>query len=740
MALCNINDRFEKNTFIVPISIDDVQVRLQTTLGEIRHTITPSEVAVSYVHGNFLKIKTITDLHTLCFESHQEALEALLLFQNAVQTVLEQITTQIYLPLTGGTMLGEILAEDISFKEQVVVFGPVLNYTRPDIIAGDPLPASGVVVPGVVELNRGYIFQQYTAGGLFNEITEAEYILGSPGDTEWNSKFVDNALFGHSNITNLADRNYDTWEAALDYSAGLNIVGLEMVMHVISTDQYFFFVFNTWSGGGGGAGFSYTAYEVSITEPKRKLTFSDGTYVDTAHKDFLSLIDSPSTYAGYSDFYVKVNATGDGLEFGEVNAAWSVLNIAFVSPQTGNDSTAVVGDGNMPFQSIAAAQNAANYITLLPGTYSGTHTLANGKNYNCMIGVIFPSNSKVRDGGTTINFKMTGKAVFNSFSYGFEFTGTGTVANIELDSFDNVRTVCFTSAPNQDIIIKCRSILTNCNNGGAYACRIYNDSKIYIEAYEKCYSYHWFVSAAGPSTTYAEFTLKCPDIRILSLSTYGNAYKALINDQGNTPVIWTVEGDFKNESLVQTSAFGVTESGIVTLVLISDTEVEPIFNLKGTFDCGNMFGLLIYYGVSKTTINFENGFLRSNTNAFSVMSTSSNNSNITFNAKNMKFEGSLYNEFGNGVKAYFENCSFYTEDTRILDYKTSAPASSQTEVYFYNCMAETLIPGGSLINDTGGVMTVGTINTKHNGPLGIGVTDTWNGFEEISTFKVPKIS
>lgn len=98
MATGNIRDLYAKLTFIVPISPEDTQVRLRNIEGIIKHTLTPHDVITMYVQGKFIKIKTVTDIHSLCFSSNQEALDAL----TCLQLALDQVKANISSSPLGG--------------------------------------------------------------------------------------------------------------------------------------------------------------------------------------------------------------------------------------------------------------------------------------------------------------------------------------------------------------------------------------------------------------------------------------------------------------------------------------------------------------------------------------------------------------------------------------------------------------------------------------------------------------
>jgi hypothetical protein len=118
-----------------------------------------------------------------------------------------------------------------------------------------------VIVPGVVELSRD-------AGGgqIYNAVNESTaggpYDNDWPSDTEWNSVFTDPVNYGFADLTNVKNRTYNNFVNANNgfgtfpgpTGVGNNVVGLELVCHVISTDQYFKFTFTSWDKGNNPPG------------------------------------------------------------------------------------------------------------------------------------------------------------------------------------------------------------------------------------------------------------------------------------------------------------------------------------------------------------------------------------------------------------------------------------------------------------------------------------------------------
>ena len=100
---------------------------------------------------------------------------------------------------------------------------------------------------------------------------------------------------------------------------------------------------------------------------------------------------------------------------------------------------------NLPLRTLNAALAASNNVLCLPGFYSGTHTIPAGTYaIHFMKGAIMQGNSRITDGGNTINLTITGELEFAAFSYGFLFTGNGSVMRANVLKFaPGCRSTCF---------------------------------------------------------------------------------------------------------------------------------------------------------------------------------------------------------------------------------------------------------------------------------------------------------
>lgn len=90
---------------------------------------------------------------------------------------------------------------------------------------------------------------------------------------------------------------------------------------------------------------------------------------------------------------------------------WQMTGVAFVDPVNGDNGTAVVGDGNLPYLTVTAAQAAATNIYLTPGTYTETIILQTETTYYCPFGVVF-TNGGIRCTTQIVNTKWLGHADF----------------------------------------------------------------------------------------------------------------------------------------------------------------------------------------------------------------------------------------------------------------------------------------------------------------------------------------
>ena len=430
---------------------------------------------------------------------------------------------------------------------------------------------------------------------------------------------------------------------------------------------------------------------------------------------------------------------------------WDMSTVAFVSP-FGNNATALVGDGNKPYQTITAAQNASNLVFLLPGTYLGTTTL-NSSTYYCYPGVKFGAFSKLRDGGVQINAKILGHAIFDINSYGLETTSSSTI-NLECDSFNDVRVVafCLSTTVSATINIKCKKIFCNANNGGGYGCTSRGGAKITIECDEYT-AYSWLCSFKNnTSGIRGEFNLKCPNINIINGGVFGNQAKSLVLVDGSgatRDILVNIDfcnGIYKNSAALQSVTFGVEDSALMSYNQTVNNQNVTFVYKNGEVRANQQHGLSHNYVVTTGIIELENIKIVSNTRALKLYlrSFAGNGTRVEHRFKNCKFESSMPMLIGNSQECYFDDCTFRVygaAETMIIDYDPSNPLDKRI-LYFTDTLSVldnvNINTGEFLGNHLAGEL-VGMIDSHSTEALGVGVVDTWGGFTQINTLKVTKI-
>jgi hypothetical protein len=421
---------------------------------------------------------------------------------------------------------------------------------------------------------------------------------------------------------------------------------------------------------------------------------------------------------------------------------WNVNNVAFLSI-SGDDGTAVKGDGNKPYRTFAAANAAdAPVIVVLDGSW-GTETLASNKSY-----YFYPGTEmfRMRDGGATVtNTKVFGYLKFRSFSYGIELTGADSDIYVECDEFDNTRAIAWLLGTNSKCILKTRKAFCNGFNGGAYACAVRNGSTLELTVTESTTLYYWLVA---PRDSNNNFIFRCPDVRQISGGNYGaTAFGSLVNHQGSVTQGNTYLVDFMGGKLTRTrgqgSSFGVRDSALLLYVNSYGAALPNVVKFQnGYVDAGSTLGILIEYIVLSGHVELENIDIKTTSKPIE-MSQRANNSGggpyyCTLITRNCNFEGDLDCELGNFRILRAFNCNFKTFTGASNFIFNNSNAASPGEAYFIDCNAELVGgPGEMLTGFTG--KTIGLLNTNHDEPLGVGAVDTWGGSNLVPTLTLPNL-
>jgi hypothetical protein len=153
-----------------------------------------------------------------------------------------------------------------------------------------------------------------------------------------------------------------------------------------------------------------------------------------------------------------------------------------------------------------------------------------------------------------------------------------------------------------EVTLVANRILTKNSTVSGFATRQGNGGKLTLIVREKLTCYHWLSGTQNETVAglYGDniFTLHCPDVEISATSTYRNQFKALINHNQRSKGIYNINvGKFKNNSLTQTTSFGILESGLVVYANGGFPSVKSEFHFTGDYDTGVMYGWLDYYYV-----------------------------------------------------------------------------------------------------------------------------------------------
>ena len=218
---------------------------------------------------------------------------------------------------------------------------------------------------------------------------------------------------------------------------------------------------------------------------------------------------------------------------------WEIPTVAFVNPTTGDDLTAVIGNGNKPYATIAAAQAASNIVFLQPDEYTEVIALDSGKTYFSYPGVIFTTGGIVNTGGTLVGTKFLGYAKFFGNQNLIRLDNiTLTDVVIEFDSAETTSGAsggcCFIDCDNPSTLtFKCNS-LKDIYNGNAFGAAFKGPITGTLDVAESIIG-SYGVLALGFSGEYLHnFTVNCPRIVCLNAGDFGNLdpYKQAVNYGG----------------------------------------------------------------------------------------------------------------------------------------------------------------------------------------------------------------
>lgn len=217
---------------------------------------------------------------------------------------------------------------------------------------------------------------------IFNQAYESSYVVGAPTGTLWNW-----STWG--TLEDVKTRNYVNFVDALLNNVGLNVVGAELVMWDTINDKYYKILFNQWTQGGAGGGFSYTRNLITVV-CDGSIHFPDGSTLTTGNitvtpTNGLSIITGTSVGLGGQIIQPTViNSTGANtlsivddvgtlLQTRDINSNF-ILNAIYGLPSFTNSNFifAFTSDGGTSFTNSNIVYNfgGANNFTQTVDTFS----------------------------------------------------------------------------------------------------------------------------------------------------------------------------------------------------------------------------------------------------------------------------------------------------------------------------------------------------------------------------------
>lgn len=416
---------------------------------------------------------------------------------------------------------------------------------------------------------------------------------------------------------------------------------------------------------------------------------------------------------------------------------WLISDIAIVSP-SGDDLTGMAGDGNLPYQTVRIAMLNADKVIVLPGDYTETVTLLDGKDIYCMPGVEFTS------GGfraiSSITASVLGSAVFSGSSNALTASSDSNVY-FQFDRMDNNRTV-LEATFDCNIVMVGNSILCHGLNGFGGAMTIRDNANVTMRITNFFHGQHRlsYFRAGGIGAYAGKFEITCPDMRILPnyQASYGNLAKSVFGFDACAGATIIINGNMSLDH-------NVLGSGTTGCIGIDNHFVTNTIIVNGNMS-GGVANTCIWTGVrARVDDIIVNGDLHADNNFVVYLTLTGGDGpegplRITFNGS--KFTGDAYPlHIRDGKEIYFRDCSFYNGDTQAGAESIQYVASNglPSELYFYNCIAQNAASavGAEFISGGAAIGILGCHNVICADPLGVGAVDTFAGYTQLAGVKTP---
>ncbi len=334
----------------------------------------------------------------------------------------------------------------LTIRSATIWTGPTTTFTQ-----ASPYPGTGdrdQLTPNVA-LTRANPVGGGT-GGIFNAVTESTFTkFVSPADTEW----------AVGSLANYATLTYTDWTSVAAGHPVFNLVGQQLVVHLISENIYLSLQFTAFSGG---AGFSYirstpaalnVAPTVAIISPTNGQSFTAPALIPLT----ANAADSDGSVTNVS-FY-------DGATFlSGTNTAPYTITASFA---VGSHPLTAVAWDNLGLASTSAVVNLSVSAANVPPSVTITNPVDNatfGNTFSISVQV----SASDADGSVTNVQLFNGAVLLRSFTAGpYSFSGTSIAGSFALGTNlltavarDNLGASA-TSAPVHVVIARYLPAITN---------------------------------------------------------------------------------------------------------------------------------------------------------------------------------------------------------------------------------------------------------------------------------------
>ena len=86
---------YKKGYFVIPVSPEDLVVKIKDKFGDIRYSINPMNVSILYVSNNLINVKTGNNLIKLDFANNDEAKIAITELQRQIDIIKGRVTKEV---------------------------------------------------------------------------------------------------------------------------------------------------------------------------------------------------------------------------------------------------------------------------------------------------------------------------------------------------------------------------------------------------------------------------------------------------------------------------------------------------------------------------------------------------------------------------------------------------------------------------------------------------------------------